>query len=61
MKFVGYIDGKKTFVRDDVTAAEAERLAQHINDLTKSIKKRLVLFVEHEGITHMIRDQGPKQ
>jgi hypothetical protein len=55
MKLIGYIDGKKSFVRDEVTQRDAEFIVLRINELTNAMRKRLVLFVEHEGITHMIR------
>lgn len=55
VKLIGYVNGKKSFVRDEVSPHDVEFIALRIKELTNSMKKQVVLFVEHNGITHMIR------
>jgi hypothetical protein len=57
MRMVGFIDGQKKFVRDDVTPQDAQCIAAHIKELADFQKKRLVLLLEHENVTYMIKAQ----
>lgn len=58
MRMIGYVDGERSFIRDDVEPHEAENIARHIRELADTLKRHLVLFVEHEGVIHMIQQQS---
>lgn len=58
MRIIGYLDGKKCFVRDGVSPNDLQAIAAHIAEFANSLKQRLVLFVEHDGVFHMIQPQA---
>jgi hypothetical protein len=55
MKLIGYIDGQRRFIRDEVTPRDVKFIALKIKELADFHKKRLVLFLQDEDLIHMIQ------